>query len=108
MFSLWRDGCEEGRRLGSFENCLSARLSRNKDVGLAEPLNVSPNIRLPLDSPTPVCPLTRRLLLVSHGMASAIATAAAMAMLDPRAGVGRRGRQSCLPGADKAGRSEVG
>lgn len=33
----------EGWRLGSFENCLSARLSRNKDAGLAEPLKVSPN-----------------------------------------------------------------
>lgn len=43
MFSLWRDGCVEGRRLGSFENCLSARLSRNKDAGLAEPWRVSPN-----------------------------------------------------------------
>lgn len=64
MFSLWRDGCEEGRRLGSFENCLSARLSRNKDVGVAEPLNVNPNTcmlhaqlhcRLPLALAAPVC-----------------------------------------------------
>ena len=43
MFSRWRDGCVEGRWLGSLENCLSARLSHNEDAGLAEPYEASPN-----------------------------------------------------------------